>query len=65
MRIELTGGISEVWRGREGRIPAITIVLVQRSTINDKPGILDRRNILRSFQNGKYKSLVSFFRTSE
>lgn len=63
MRIELTGGISEVWRGGEGRIPAI--VLVQRSTINDKPGILDRRNILRSFQNGKYKSLVSFFRTSE
>lgn len=64
MRIELTGGISEVWRGGEGRIPAITIVLVQRSTINDKP-ILDRRNILRSFQNGKYKSLVSFFPTSE
>lgn len=63
MRIELTGGISEVWRGGEGRIPAI--VLVQRSTINDKPGILDRRNILRSFQNGKYKSLVSFFPTSE
>lgn len=38
MRIELTGGISEVWRGGEGRIPAITIVLVQ----SDRPSMTNR-----------------------
>lgn len=64
MRIELTGGILEIWRGGEGQNSCD----YDRScpTI-DATTIFDRRNTLDTwkFSKWKYKSLVSFFRISE